>query len=359
MYEATIRSKMKGGSGRTTEKSMRVRVAPIWGQDQNPRIPRTGRFDYPERLSNVRLLQGSHPDAAEFVGAASTSVTRDNMSLFKPKSATSAAGPGLESTPAQPSAAAAPAGPDVKQLMAELSELRKRKELSSLTADEIEILASTTAAAMIAAAHKRQAEASAAVEQAVAEAKRRATQVLAEAEAKLAAAETALQSAAGEAQRQAQAVLSSAQQQAKHIVEAAQAETIAMRTELQTRLADVAGERERLLAAAKREADDLRAKAQAAAAEHAEWLRKQIDSATRIQQGVSERLESVAAALSAHRETVTTSLTALLGLTAQPATAESSPNIAPTQTTDTPVEGQGSTATAEFRAATIEEPHQD
>ena len=277
------------------------------------------------------------------------------MGLFKPKQPTSAPGFGAATASVhaqRPAPATASSGPDPRQLIAELNELRKRKDLSALSTDEIEILASSTAAAMIAAAHKRQAEATAAVEQAVAEAKRRAAEVLKESEAKLASATATMDRAASEAQRQGLAIITSAQEQAKKIVAAAEAETASMKSELQSRLADVAGERDRLLSAAKQEADELRAKAAAAAAEHEAWLRKQIDSASRIQQGVAERLDSVAHALSAHKETVAASLAALLGLTAasqKSATETTTPAAEPT--VDSPDKGD-----SEFRAATFEEP---
>ena len=288
------------------------------------------------------------------------------MGLFKPKPATTTPGFGAVTAPNEATSPtptqtppAAPSGPDPKQLIAELNELRKRKDLSALTADEIEILASSTAAAMIAAAHKRQAEATAAVENAVAEAKRRASAVLAEAEAKLATATSTVERATEEAQRQGQAIVAKAQEQARALVSAAEAETAGIRAELQARLADVAGERDRLLAAAQREADDLRAKAQAAAAEHEQWLRTQIDSATRIQQGVSERLESVASALSSHRETVVASLTALLGLTTEGNSAAAKSETAAGSTATESTADAADSSSLEFRAATIEEPRAD
>lgn len=176
---------------------------------------------------------------------------------------------------------------------AELADLRKRRDLRELSASEIEVLASRTAAMMIEAAHAREAEAESAVTRMLAEASRQAQSMVSEAEA------------------EARKVLAAAQAEAAKLTAAAEAETSGLRRELQSKLGNVDAERERLLEAARREARQLTADADAKVAQYRAWLRRQVEDARKIHKGLSDRLNAIAETSKSHDEALTRAASAL------------------------------------------------
>jgi hypothetical protein len=82
----------------------------------------------------------------------------------------------------------------IRELEAELADLRSRRDITSLTREEFEILATETATTLIKAAQSREAKAVAAAKSAIAEAQRAAKQLTDTAESK---AHSVLQSAEG------------------------------------------------------------------------------------------------------------------------------------------------------------------
>ena len=176
---------------------------------------------------------------------------------------------------------------------AELADLRKRRDIKEMSASEIELLASKTAAMMIEAAHTRESAAESKATSMLAEASRQVQTMLADAEAEV------------------RKVISAAQSEASKLIAAAESESAGLRRELQAKLGDVEGERRRLLDAAQREARELTAQAEAKVAQHRAWLRRQVDDARKIQRGSSDRLVAIAEASKSHDDALTKAAAAL------------------------------------------------
>ena len=159
---------------------------------------------------------------------------------------------------------------------AELAALRKARDIKEMSAAEIELLASKTAAMMIEAAHSRENAAESKVTQMISDASRQVQAMLADAEAEV------------------RRLVGAAQSEAASLKSRAEAEVSDLRRELQAKLGNVDGERQRLLDAATREARQLTADAEAKVAQYRAWLRRQVDDARKIQKGLSDRLAAIA-----------------------------------------------------------------
>ncbi|NBO46192.1 MAG: hypothetical protein EBU85_04150 [Actinobacteria bacterium] len=176
---------------------------------------------------------------------------------------------------------------------AELADLRKRRDIKEMSASEIELLATKTAAMMIEAAHTRESAAESKATSLLADASRQVQSMLAEAEAEV------------------RKVVSAAQAEAAKLIATAEAESAGLRRELQTKLGDIDGERRRLLDAAHREARELVAEAETKAAKYTAWLRRQVDDVRKIQRGLSDRLVAIAEASKSHDDALSKAASAL------------------------------------------------
>jgi len=170
---------------------------------------------------------------------------------------------------------------------AELADLRKRRDIKEMSAAEIELLASKTAAMMIEAAHSRESAAESKVTALLADASRQVQSMLAEAET------------------EARKLVAAAQSEASKLIAAAESESAGLRRELQAKLGDIDGERRRLMDAAQREARQLTADAESKVAQYRAWLRRQVDDARKIQRGLSDRLAAIAEASKSHDDALT------------------------------------------------------
>ncbi len=169
----------------------------------------------------------------------------------------------------------------IRELEAELADLRARRDITSLTKEEFEILATETATSLIKTAQAREARAVAAAERSLNEAQRVVKQLTESAESK---ARSALQSAEGRGRK----YLEAAELEAKDAIEKA---TKAAKDLLESKQREAAS----ITAIAKREADRVIGQATEDIANFKSWLNDAVSE--------SERLHKIQAqALSAAEE---------------------------------------------------------
>jgi len=157
----------------------------------------------------------------------------------------------------------------IRELEAELADLRARRDITSLTREEFEILATETATSLIKTAQAREARAIAAAERALGEAQRAAKTLTESAELK---ARTALQTAEGRGRKYIEA----AEQEAKEAIEKA--------TRAAQELLDSKNrEASTITTSAKREAERVISEASADIANFKNWLGEAIAESERLQ----------------------------------------------------------------------------
>lgn len=157
----------------------------------------------------------------------------------------------------------------IRELEAELADLRARRDITGLTQEEFEILATETAISLIKTAQAREARAVLAADRAVSEAQRVAKQLTESTESK---ARTVLQSAESRGRK----YLESAQQEAKEAIEKA--------TKLAQDLLDSKHrEASTITSTAKREADRTISEATTDIANFKNWLLGAVEESERMQ----------------------------------------------------------------------------
>jgi len=157
----------------------------------------------------------------------------------------------------------------IRELEAELADLRARRDITGLTQEEFEILATETAISLIKAAQAREARAVVAADRAVSEAQRVAKQLTESTESK---ARTVLQSAESRGRK----YLESAQQEAKEAIEKA--------TKFAQDLLDSKHrEASTITSTAKREADRTITEATTDIANFKNWLLGAVEESERLQ----------------------------------------------------------------------------
>ena len=157
----------------------------------------------------------------------------------------------------------------IRELEAELSDLRARRDITGLTQEEFEILATETATSLIKTAQAREARAVVAADRAIAEAQRLAKQLTESTESK---ARTVLQSAESRGRK----YLESAEHEAKEAIEKA--------TKFAQDLLDSKHrEASTITSTAKREADRTIAEATTDIANFKNWLLSAVEESERLQ----------------------------------------------------------------------------
>ena len=208
-----------------------------------------------------------------------------------------------------PSAAAAPHSNTldrIRELEAELADLRARRDITSLTREEFEILATETATSLIKTAQAREARAVAAAERALSEATRVAKQLTETAETK---ARSALQTAEGRGRKYLEAAELEAREALEKATKAAQELLDSKHREATT-----------ITSAAKREADHVIAEATTDIANFKNWLSGAVAESERLQK---IQHQALAAAEEGIRQTRTRMSTAFEKLAALGADIES------------------------------------
>jgi len=188
----------------------------------------------------------------------------------------------------------------IRELEAELADLRARRDITSLTREEFEILATETATTLIKTAQAREARAAAAAERALTEAQRLAQQLTETAESK---ARSALQSAEGRGRK----YLEAAEHEAK--------EAIAKATKAAQDLLDSKHrEANTITSAAKREADHVISAATADVANFKNWLSGAVAESERLQKVQHQALAAAEEGIRQTRSRMTTAFEKLAAL---------------------------------------------
>ena len=174
----------------------------------------------------------------------------------------------------------------IRELEAELADLRSRRDISGLTREEFEILATETAVTLIKTAQAREAKAVSAAKSALNEAGRAAKQLTETAESK---AHSVLQSAEGRGRK----YLEAAEREAKEAIEKA--------TRVAQELLDAKNrEASTITSAARREAERAKAEAISEIANFKNWLGSAVTESERLQK---LHLQALSAAEEAIRQT--------------------------------------------------------
>jgi hypothetical protein len=171
----------------------------------------------------------------------------------------------------------------IRELESQLADMRSRRDITALTREEFEILASETAMTLIKTAQSREARAIATAEKAVGEATRAAKQAIESAELKakqvLAAAEGRGRKYLQAAQEEAEEIAGSAAAEAEQLVEAREREARA------------------LAMSARREAERLITTATSDIADFKSWLMSAIQESERLHRIQTQSLASAEEAI--------------------------------------------------------------
>jgi len=189
-------------------------------------------------------------------------------------------------TPNKPGTAAAPSASAmdrIRELEAQLADMRSRRDITGLTREEFEILASETAMTLIKTAQSREARAISIAEKAVSDATRAAKQAIESAEMKakqvLSAAEGRGRKYLQAAQDEAAEITSSAEAEAERLVEAREREANALAN------------------SARREAERLITTATSDIADFKSWLMSAIQESERLHRIQTQSLASAEEAI--------------------------------------------------------------
>jgi len=189
-------------------------------------------------------------------------------------------------TPNKPGTAAAPSASAmdrIRELEAQLADMRSRRDITGLTREEFEILASETAMTLIKTAQSREARAISIAEKAVSDATRAAKQAIESAEMKakqvLSAAEGRGRKYLQAAQDEAAEITGSAEAEAERLVEAREREAAA------------------LASSARREAERLITTATSDIADFKSWLMSAIQESERLHRIQTQSLASAEEAI--------------------------------------------------------------
>ncbi len=188
----------------------------------------------------------------------------------------------------------------IRELEAELADLRARRDITSLTREEFEILATETATSLIKTAQAREARAVVAAERALSEAERLAKQLTESAETK---ARSALQSAEGRGRKYLEAAELEAKEAIQKATKAAQELLDSKHREAST-----------ITSAAKREADHVISEATTDIANFKNWLRGAVEESERLQKIQHQALAAAEEGIRQTRARMTTAFEKLSAL---------------------------------------------
>lgn len=188
----------------------------------------------------------------------------------------------------------------IRQLEAQLTDLRSRRDITSLTKEEFEILATETAMSIIKSAQQRESRAVAQAERALSESTSRAKAALEGAEAK------------------AKAVLSGAESRGRKYLEAAETEAAELRNEAERAVESLVNSKKReagaLLSSAKQEAERIISAATSEIADYRGWLTSAISESERLYRIQTQSLAQAESAISQSRARLQGAFERLAGL---------------------------------------------
>jgi cell division septum initiation protein DivIVA len=176
----------------------------------------------------------------------------------------------------------------IRELESQLSDLRSRRDITSLSKEEFEILATETAMVMIKSAQSREAKAFASAERLINESTRNAKDVLEGAESKarsiLSGAEARGRKYISAAETEAQDVISEANREAESLIDSKRREAVA------------------LASAARREGERIVADAANEVIEYRRWLAEVISESERLYRVQSQALVAAEQAIAQSRQ---------------------------------------------------------
>jgi cell division septum initiation protein DivIVA len=186
------------------------------------------------------------------------------------------------------SESAAPNSVDrIRELESQLSELRSRRDITTLSREEFEILATETAMAMIKSAQSREAKAMSASERVIGEASRQARDAVEGADLK------------------ARSILSGAEARGRKFLSVAEAEAVERVAEAEREAQSVFDEKRReataLAQAARRESERIITEATDEVSDYRNWLNGVISEAERLYKIQTQSLDAAANAISQSR----------------------------------------------------------
>lgn len=178
----------------------------------------------------------------------------------------------------------------IRELESQLSDLRSRRDITNLTREEFEMMATETAMQMIRSAQAREAKANATVQKLLAESSRSAKEKIESAEAKIKSAE-----------EKAKGLLSSAENRGRKYIQAAEADAEEIRGKAEEDANSIINSKKReaatISAAARREAERLVSEATGQIANYRSWLGTAISEAERLHRIQNQSLRSAISAI--------------------------------------------------------------
>jgi hypothetical protein len=211
----------------------------------------------------------------------------------------------------------------IRELEAQLADLRSRKDITSLTREEFEILATETAMNLVKTAQSREKGATAQAAKLLAESSRIATEATAAAEAKaksiLAAAESRGRKYLEVAESEGSEITATAQRSARSLTEAAKREVESLRAttaqEIESMLASKKREAASITAAAKSESEELVKGAISSITDYRNWLTSAVAESERLYKIQTQSLTAAQQAIEQSRHRLASAFERLAGLT--------------------------------------------
>ena len=188
----------------------------------------------------------------------------------------------------------------IRQLESQLADMRSRRDITSLTKEEFEILATETAMTIIKSAQQRESRATVQAERALSESTSRAQSTIESAEAK------------------AKAVLAGAESRGRKYLEAAESEAAELRNEAERAVESLVNSKKReagaLMSSAKQEAERIITAATAEIADYRGWLTTAISESERLYRIQTQSLAQAESAISQSRARLQGAFERLAGL---------------------------------------------
>jgi hypothetical protein len=211
----------------------------------------------------------------------------------------------------------------IRELESQLADLRSRKDITSLTREEFEILATETAMNLVKTAQSREKSASAHAAKILSESSHIAQEATASAEAKaktiLATAESRGRKYLEAAQSESQEMKNQAELRAKSIADAAAREVAALKSQTQSDIESMLATKKREAAAitssAKHEAEELVAEATASVADYRNWLISAVSESERLYKIQTQSLSAAQQAIEQSRQRLSHAFEKLASLT--------------------------------------------
>lgn len=175
----------------------------------------------------------------------------------------------------------------IRELESQLNDLRSRRDITSLSKEEFEILATETAMSIIKTAQQREAKANSNAERLISESKKQATTALETAEAK------------------AKSTLSQAESRGRKYIEAAESDAAAIKNQAESEAEDLINTKKRegaqITSNAKREAERMVMTATTEVSEYRAWLSGVISEAERLYRIQTQSLDAAENAIAQSR----------------------------------------------------------